>query len=306
VSAEIIPGLSVERLADAPHQARVFGPRPGVHAGTANDPANLFVVDLLEHPFAVGAGFPEPDGLITATRVSPFYRVTDHAAAEQAQISAAMVDQFGDASIYHNHFAWGPNFHGSGPTFAVVPPTTHRWAVVTYLQALAGAGAEQRPNLRVTLPPSPALSVRRLFQALLDAHDLTAAIIVGVVQSAYLSSRDWIKPAVFGERYGLKMDEYRTRIAIHNPTYQAIVAYVERGAGGAVAIHTHVGALWGAEPERLFAYTPARDDLLFGAAFRMKHLSHINHSAERPEEDSTISRATLYLYATPGVERIKE
>jgi hypothetical protein len=301
-----IPGASLERLATVDHRARVYGPRPGVHNGTANDPANLFVVDLRAHPFGVGAGFPEPPGLTTARRTSPFFRGTDYAPADQARLSAAMADQFGDGAIIHGRYAWGPNFYGSGPTFAIVEPAAQPWVVVTYLQALAGAGAERQPNLRLTLAAAAPLSLRALFQALCDQEGLTAAIVAGIVRGAYLSARDWIKPAIYGERYGLTMDRYRTRITISNPTWQMIVAYLERGQGGQVAIHTHAGALWGEEPERLFDYQPADPALLFGGPFRMKHLYHINHDAQRPAEDSTVTRATLYAYATPTVERVME
>jgi hypothetical protein len=301
-----IAGVGLERLANVEHRARVYGPRPGVHNGSANDPANLFVVDLRQHPFGVGAGFPEPAGLAAPRRVGPFFRGADYAPADQERLSAAMVDQFGDGSIIHCRYAWGPNFYGSGPTFAVVAPDAHPWAVVTYLQSLTGVGAEREPNLRLTLASEAPVSLRVLFQSLCDDSDLRAAIVVGVVRSAYLSSRDWIKPAVYGERYGLKMDEYRTRIAIANPTHQLIVAYVERGASGQVAIHTHVGSLWGERPERLFDYHPADPALLFDGPFRMKHLFHINHDAAKPAEDSTVTRATLYAYATPNVERIME
>ena len=69
-----IPGLTVTPLATTAHQARIFGPRPGVPNVSANDPANLFVVDLTEHPLGVGAGFPEPPGLATNRRTSPFRR----------------------------------------------------------------------------------------------------------------------------------------------------------------------------------------------------------------------------------------
>jgi hypothetical protein len=301
-----ITGVGLERLANVEHRARVFGPRPGVHGGSANDPANLFVVDLREHPMAVGAGFPEPAGLSAERRASPFFRGTDYTTADQARLSAAMVDQFGDGSIIHSRYAWGPNFHGSGPTFDIVAPAVNPWTVVTYLQSLTGAGAERAPNLRLTLASAAPVSLRALFQAMCDDEALPAAIVVGVVRSAFLSARDWIKPAVYGERYGLKMDEYRTRVAIANPTHQLIVAYVERGASGQVAIHTHVGALWGERLERLFDYHPADPALLFDGPFRMKHLFHINHDATNPESDSTVTRATLYAYATPDVERIME
>lgn len=306
MAAIAIPGLTVDRLSDVAHRARVFGPRPGVHGGSANDPANLFVVDAREHPFAVGAGLPEPAGLRTDRRASPFFRGMDYEPDDRARLSAAMVDQFGDGAIFHGHYAWGPNFHGSGPTFAVVAPDENPWTVVTYLQSLAGVGAEQRPNLRLALDAPESVSLLSLFQALTDAENLSACVVAGVARTAFLSSRDWIKPAVYGERYGLKMDEYRTRITISNPTYQALVAYVERAADGRVAIHTHVGALWGEEPERLFDYTPDQPEWLFGERFRMKHLYHINHHPSRREEDSTVSRASLYVYATPTVERVME
>lgn len=306
MSAPGILGLKVERLSAVAHRARVFGPRPGVQGGRANDPANLFVVDLRAHPWAVGAGFPEPAGLSAGRRASPFFRGTDYGADDQARLAAAMVDQFGDGAIFHHRWAWGPNFWGSGPTFDLVAPEETPWVVVTYLQALVGAGAAAEPNLGVTLEGAEPVSLRVLLQGLCDTHGIDACIVAGVARTAFLSTRDWIKPAVYGERYGLKMDEYRTRITIANPTDQALVAYVERGAGGEVAIHTHVGALWGAEPERLFGYTPAAPGLLFGGGLRMKHLYHINHHAEHPEEDSTITRARLYVYATPTVERIME
>jgi hypothetical protein len=301
-----IPGLTVTPLATTTHRARIFGPRPGVPNGSANDPANLFVVDLTEHPLGVGAGFPEPAGLATARRASPFFRGTDYAPADQARLSRAMVDQFGDGSVIHGHYAWGPNFFGSGPTFALVAPAANRWAVVTYLQTLAGAGADAHPNLRLTLDANEPVSLLQLYQAVCDAHDLRACVVAGVARTAFLSARDWIKPAVYGERYSLKMDEYRTRIAICNPTYQAVVSWVERGAGDRLAVHSHVGALWGEEPERLFDYHPTAPALLLGGPFRMKHLYHINHHASRREDDSTITGATLYVYATPSVERIME
>jgi hypothetical protein len=301
-----ISGLTAERLSNAEHTARIYGPRPGVHGGTASNPANLFVVDLREHPFGVGAGFPEPAGLMTARRASPFFRGTDYNESDQERLSRAMVDRFGDGAIFHGRYAWGPNFYGSGPTFDIVAPEENPWAVVTYLQALVGAGAERRPNLRVTLDGDAPVSLRALFQSLCDAHDLDACIIAGVLRTAFLSSRDWIKPAVYGERYGLKMDEYRTRVTISNPTDQMLAAYVERGAEGQVAIHSHVGALWGERPERLYDYAPERPELLFDGGLRMKHLYHINHHASRPEEDSTATRLRLYVYATSTVERVME
>ncbi|MCC6629118.1 MAG: hypothetical protein IT340_17150 [Chloroflexi bacterium] len=306
MSLSTINGVTVERLSATAHRARVFGPRPGVPNGSANDPANLFVVDAREHPLGVGAGFPEPAGLEPARRTTPFFRGTDYAPADQQRLSAEMVDQFGDGSIIHGRYAWGPNFHGSGPTFAMVDPTDRPWTVVTYLQSLTGAGAERQPNLRLTLAGSEPVSLRVLFDALCQQEGIAAAIVAGVVRSAYLSSRDWIKPAVFGERYGLKMDEYRTRMTIANPAHHLIVAYLERAVDGRLAIHTHAGSLWGPQPERLLAYHPAEPALALDGPFRMKHLFHINHDTARPAEDSTVTAATLYGYVTPTVERIME
>jgi hypothetical protein len=277
-----------------------------VHNGSANDPANLFVVDLAEHPWGVGAGFPEPAELATERRASPFFRGTDYTLADQARLSQTMVDQFGDGSIVHGHYAWGPNFYGSGPTFAIVAPREHPWVVVTYLQALVGAGADQHPNLCLRVNASEPISLLGLYQAVCDAHDLRACIVAGVARTAFLSARDWIKPAVYGERYGLKMDDYRTRITIRNPTTQAVVSYVERGADGRLAVHSHVGALWGEQAARLFDYHPRDPSLLVGGTCRMKHLYHINHHASRPDDDSTVTQATLYVYVTPTVERIME
>jgi hypothetical protein len=163
----------------------------------------------------------------------PFFRATDYTPADQAHLSAAMVDQL--AMLADPRRRLGPNY-GSGPTFAIVEPVTHPWAVVTYLQSLVGAGAERRPNLRLTLDAPEPVSLRALFTALCDGEGLSAAIVIGIIRSAYLSARDWIKPAVYGERYGLKMDEYRTRITIANPTWQMIVAYLERPVSGGLAI----------------------------------------------------------------------
>ena len=306
MTGDAIHGVRVERLSAREHRARVYGPRPGVHDGSANDPANLFVVDLREHPLAVGAGFPEPAGLAAARRASPFFRGTDYIEADQVRLAQAMVDQFGDGAIFHGRYAWAPNFYGSGPTFAMVAPEVNPWLVVTYLQALTGAGAESHPNLRLTLDAATPVSLRVLFQQVCDEQGLDAAIIAGVARTAFLSTRDWIKPAVYGERYGLKMDEYRTRITISNPTDQALVAYVERGADGRLALHTHGGALWGPAPERLFDDPPADLGLLFDGGRRMKHLYHLNHHPSRPEEDSTVTRVRLAVYATPIVERIME
>jgi hypothetical protein len=306
VSLSAIPGVTLERLSGVAHRARVFGPRPGVPTGFASDPANLFVVDARAHPFGVGAGFPEPAGIEPARRTAPFFRGTDYAPADQQRLSAAMIDQFGDGSLIHGHYAWGPNYHGSGATFARVDPAERPWTVVTYLQALAGAGAEREPNLRLTLAGAAPVSLRVLFEALCEQEGIAAAIIAGVVRSAYLSSRDWIKPAVFGEPYGPKMDEYRTRVTIANPAHLHIVAYLERAADGRLAIHSHVGSLWGPEPDRLLAYTPAVPALVLDGPFRMKHLFHINHDAARPTEDSTVTAATLYGYVSPTVERVMD
>lgn len=301
-----IDNLTVETRSSRLHTARVFGPRPGVPNGSANDPSNLFIVDSREHPFGVGAGLPEPAGLLTDRRRTPFFRGTDYRPADQQRLSQAMVDLFGDGSIIHGHYAWGPNFYGSGPTFAQVSPAENPWTVVTYLQSLVGAGAEREPNLALTLDTPEPLSLQTLFQALTDEYRLTAAIVAGIVQTSFLSSRDWIKPAVYGERYGLKIDEYRTRMTIANPTHQFIVAYVERNSEGVVAVHTHVGSLWGEQLGALFAYEPTEPALIFDGPYRLKHLYHINHSTTRPAEDSTVSRARLYVYATPTVERIME
>jgi hypothetical protein len=306
MTLDALPGVRLERLSETSHTARVYGPRPGVPNGSANDPANLFVVDAREHPFGVGAGFPEPAGIEPALRTAPFFRGLDYAPTDRTRLSATMVDQFGDGSIIHGHYAWGPNYYGSGPTFDIVSPDAQPWTVVTYLQSLTGADAEQHPNLRLTLDAPTPVSLREIFQSLCDQEDVPAAIVAGVVRSAYLSSRDWIKPAVYGERYGLKMDEYRTRVTISNPAYHVIVAYLERNAEGRVAIHTHVGTLWGEQPERLLAYHPAEPGLVLGSSYRMKQLFHINHDATKPHEDSTATAATLYVYVTPTVERVMD
>ena len=142
-----IAGVGLERLANVEHRARVYGPRPGVPNGSANDPANLFVVDPREHPFGVGAGLPEPFDIEPSRRtdaVLPRHRLCrpiKPAFRRPWSTSSATARSSMDTTP------------GDLTSMALAQPSlwwTQRnpWTVVTYLQSLTGAGAEGEPNLR--------------------------------------------------------------------------------------------------------------------------------------------------------------